>query len=218
MLALVLGYLLFSWGSWKARAELELASRAAELKTELAQALEAQVHTLQADNARLQRTLAIDASARASLEQRLLRQREKLGRLREEAAFYRTLALPVDDARTASTLIEFRLYDQAHSQRRYRFSIWVARVRTDAQHTSAALALKVLGRRHGQALELEAAALGQGARVENFSFANFHRLDGVLSLPQAFEPEAVALELTLQGESSADDRIVRIFPWAVPRV
>ena len=126
--------------------------------------------------------------------------------------------MPAEDGRTASTLVEFKLYHRNQDQRRFRFSIWIARVQTDRQNTSAEMVLKVLGRQEGQMLELDASRLGPGANVDNFSFRHFHRLDGVVTLPAAFEPEAVAVELSLLGEGGADDRTVRIFPWDVPQI
>ena len=217
LLALAGGYALFSWGSIEARAALDAAARAVAVKDELASALETRVKALGAETARLQRQLSVDASAREALVQDLHRQREKLGRLREEVAFFRTLALPADEGRTASTLIEFRLYHPSATPRRFRFSVWLARLQPGGEHTSAELVVKVLGRRGEQTLELEAAELGGGAKIENFSFQHFRRLDGVLTLPPEFEPEAVALELSLLGESSKDDRLVRMFPWTVPQ-
>jgi len=55
------------------------------------------VRTLHLGNARLQRDTTVGVIAREVLEQRLLVQREQIGRLREEHPFYRTLGWPVDE-------------------------------------------------------------------------------------------------------------------------
>ena len=213
---LVAGYVLYSWGALAARAELESATQTAALKQTVAKALGEEVQTLRAENVRLKRERAVSADARRAIDTLLRSQREQIGRLREESAFYRTLALPADDARAASTLLEFKLYHRNRTERRYRFTVWVARVRAEQAETSAELALKVLGRKGGEMLELEGRELGDAAAFEAFAFTNFQRLDGVITLPSQFAPEAVALELSMPGDGEAVDRTVRIFPWTEP--
>jgi hypothetical protein len=80
------------------------------------------VPALHFGNARLQRDTTVGVIAREVLEQRLLVQREQIGRLREEYPFYRTLGWPVDEGGRVSMPVEFKLHHRAHVPRRFWFS------------------------------------------------------------------------------------------------
>lgn len=185
----------------EARAERE------QMETRLAQADETE-QRLREQVAVLARAQEVGQAARENLRQDLLGLQDEIQDLREELAFYRGIVSP-EDGQRGLKIQDFSLAP-GDGPRQFTYSLMLIQALTHDRRVEGRVELSVLGRMDGESHRLELADVADREELA-FSFRYFEGLDGVIELPEGFEPGQVELRVRPSGRnrSPLDER----FDW-----
>lgn len=181
----------------------------AQMRTELeAQLTEAQARTQQVRN-----ELTIEQAARAELEKSLAAIQEELGRTKDHLAFYEQLLPPGPNGAIALRAVELEKQSKALA-----FRVLLMRSGKPTERFTGRLQFVATGKKDGkevtevlqplQSIAKDATAnsplntLGAATSDQDslkLSFDQFQRSQGVLALPEGFEPSAVVVNV-LNGD------------------
>ncbi len=206
--ALWQAYSLGTGSAGYAQEQVLAARAAAELRIE--QLMERNADLLRR-NAELGQSAEIDRVAHEEVRAALVRAEQELAELRQELVFYRNLMAPGENEpglRVEAVSLTPELVADA-----YRYEIVLTQVRGKDRLAQGQLLVRLHGVLDGDARALNLADVTpDGDAALRFRFKYFQTLDGILELPQGFEPQTLELEAvsSVKGIKS----ITRTFDWA----
>lgn len=215
--AIVGGHLLWSGGLSTGRAEALSTQGRRDPARDPNEHLRARIAALEADNEALRRGSGIAERRHASMRRALEQQRSELLELREEVAFFRTLALEPDET-AALTISNFRLRGPTGDGRlHYRLVL----TRTDpegAGEAAGSYSIELVGRDESGLRRLAADTVMTGGPEVPFAFRHYGRLDGTLRLPEGIRPLRVSVRVQVSrlGEEAIELTFERTFEWYSP--
>ena len=212
LFAVASGFVLYEYGQYRGGFN----QRAAERQ---AQALDARIVALNAENDRLRQRIAVletslqvDHEAYDQVEQTLADLQSEIQAQREELAFYRGIVSPPDGA-SGLQIRELELTSGAQSSL-YRLRLVLVQASRHDRRVSGVVSLSVEGAKDGLPVTYTLAELSPGDDASlGFSFRYFQDLEQELVLPQGFVPDRVNVEVSPRGRRAQVIR--RSFDWAV---
>lgn len=162
--------------------------------------LRQQVRFLSEENERLtlkvaksERANAIDQEADSSLQQTIIEREDEIKKLKEDLSFYKSIVDP-DSKQKGIAIREFKL-TQAKKARQYRYRL-VAAQSTSKKAISGDVVIRIQGKEGEAVKTLSWKALSVGKKASpKFRFQYFEKLEGILEVPEGFEPENILIKL-----------------------
>lgn len=184
-------------------------AREAQLQARIEQ-LESAVGQLRLEAASGSRASQIDRDAVRQAQTTLTELQTERARLSKEVNFLRGL---LSAGRGPLHVRNFVLSEEQDGRFRYRLT--VAQALRNIGATEGELRLKVAGKSsNGAQKKLDLAQVSQdGKRGVPLRFVHYQDVDGVIGLPQDFQPESVTIEI--RPKTKGLKRVTEVFQWAL---
>jgi len=187
---------IYEYGRSNARyAESQSASTFEELRERIAQ-LNTQCDELRLQSARYERGSQIDREATQAIQGGIRSLKNELAALEREAAKLRDL---VSDGDTYIEITDYTLLESTPGKRfQYRFTL--SRDAPAPRKVEGEARIRVSGQLHGEHVELTLEEMTDGsAEPHKLGFKHFQEIEGGLSLPAGFTPEALIIDVSPTG-------------------
>lgn len=169
--------------------------------------LEQELEALRLAAAGHERASQIDRDAARRVQQELLELQTERADLRRELALMRGLV-----ASNSSLRIKDLRLTAAEEARSYEYSFTVAQLKEQKRTTQGQILIKVAGLEAGKNRELNLKELTAGAQSSlKMRFRHFQNVKGTVSLPEAFEPQSLIIEVRPQSKGASP--VVQTFDW-----
>jgi hypothetical protein len=197
VLIVLVAWIVLDYGHWRAiYGTMSGSSRLADGASFWASTQEAALdaESLRERVAILERAAQIDSEAYARVQAHVREMQDDILELKEEVEFYRGV---VAAAKKASGLrIHGLRLSGLDAAGHYRYKLVLTNVHKDDKVVSGTVSGQILGTLNGAARTLDMAALvNPGGGALTYSFRQFCRLEGELTLPAGFRPESVRIAL-----------------------
>lgn len=155
----------------------------------------------------------VDQQALESVRQELLEQKTQMAELEEENQFYRNLMAPSGNARGLN--IGTLELSETETPRHFRFKIVMQQLATDHTVLKGTLNVNIVGRENGEIRVVPLSDLSKDVPSANIKlrYKYFQNIEGVLVLPDVFEPERIELVARSSGKKSTT--VEKRFGWLV---
>jgi hypothetical protein len=198
---LIIACALWTWqvyeygGSNAQYAESRSASTFEELRERIA-GLNAECDELRLQSARFERSGQIDREATQSVQGEIRALKNEIAALEREAAKLRDL---VSDGDTYIEISDYTLLESTPGKRfQYRFTL--SRDAPAPRKVEGEASIRVSGQLNGEPVELTQAELTDGStKPHKLGFKHFQEIEGGLSLPAGFTPEALIIDVSPTG-------------------
>ncbi len=169
--------------------------------------LEQEVESLRLEAAGYERASQIDRDAARRVQRDLLALQTERSELRREVALLRGLV-----ASNSSLRIKDVRLSPNSAERSYTYSFTVAQLKEQKSATQGQILIKISGEKNGKAQELELKDLTAGEQTSvKMRFRHFQNVEGTLSLPEAFEPQSLIIEVKPKTKNAKP--IEQAFDW-----
>jgi hypothetical protein len=159
----------------------------------------------------LERSSQIDRQAAEQVQNELGDLQEELQAARDEIEFYRGIVAP-GDGKPGLRIHRFTLSAEGQS-RDFDYDLVLTQLKRNDRYVTGQVGWTISGRREGESEELDLAAVTEtGVAHLDFRFRYFQRLTGVISLPEGFQAEEVALSIKTTGKN-APEPLLQVFDW-----
>lgn len=159
----------------------------------------------------LQRSQVISKQANAQVTQALNEMEAKMLELKEELSFYRSIVSP-SSMEAGLHVQSFRL-EPGEGAGEYLYKLVLTLVRGNNRVARGDIDLIVEGLQDGVPVTLSLKQLSpQGSDRLRFSFKYFQSVEGVIALPEGFEPQRVAIHVT--PNSRRLQSVQQSYDWA----
>lgn len=177
-----------------------------------------QIAFLEAENERLtqqavtlERGQAIAGQATDQVKESLNKMEAELLELKEEISFYRSIVSP-SSMEPGLHVQSFQL-ERGESSRQYLYKLVLTLVRGNDRVARGDVQLRIEGLDNGLPKTLSLAELvPQGSGQLKFSFKYFQSVEGVMVLPEGFEPQRIAI--LIKPTSGRLEPVEATFDWA----
>ncbi len=176
--------------------------------------LDARNHTLEQQIVMLERAQQIDQETYTEVKREHAGLRQKIQELREQLAFYRGIMSPAE-ARAGLQLQDFSV-ERSAEPNQYHFRLVLTQVKKRHPVASGRVSLYVLGKQGGAKKRLSLAEITAGKQNADgiaYRFRYFQTMEGVLTLPEAFEPTAVRIQAMPAGKNAPKNPLEWTFNW-----
>lgn len=160
---------------------------------------------------KLERISQVDRQTAVNLQEDMRKLQDRIYRLKEELEFYQGI---MDSASQVEGLNVQGLHIVPLSQpRSYRFKLILTHVTKSDKVTEGNIEITLEGMQDGSPKELDIGeVIVEKSFKLNYKFKHFKRLEGNVTLPEAFEPNTVSVRLQPRGEG-ASSKEARVFDW-----
>jgi exonuclease VII small subunit len=165
----------------------------------------------------LERAQQIDRKAYDQVKQEHTGLKQKIQDLNEELAFYRGIMSPTE-ARTGLRLQDFTV-ERIGDTDRYHFSLVLTQIKKRHPLARGKVKLYVVGKQGQVVKRLSLADVldsGQKADSLAYRFRYFQTMEGVLNLPDGFEPATVKVQVAPSGKNAPKKPLEWTFNWPAP--
>lgn len=161
--------------------------------------------------AQLEARLHIDRETIGALRGDLAEANARLDELQRELAFYRGVMAP--EEQDAELLLRAPTLVQLSEPRRWRYQLVVQQGARNDTVRKGSLSVTILGTEGAEPAAYPLALLSEELEDNalNLGFRYFQKFDGVLVIPEGFQPRAIALEAALKQPVEAV--VTRRFDW-----
>jgi len=200
------GYFEGMAGQKTAYADIQSLSRELSEKTAKIAELEQQVANLNMGS-------VVDRQASEDVRKEVIALKEELAKLEEDNSFYRNLMAPTGNKR-GLTFGNVELVD-TDSPRVYSYKVVMQQLATNHTPLKGTLSFTVVGRKEGQTVKYTLAQLSDKVTTNTLSlrFKYFQTIEGKLTLPEGFDPEAI--ELVARSVGTDPVTVEKRFGWLV---
>lgn len=161
--------------------------------------------------ATLERGQAIAGEANDEVKDSLNKMEAELLELKEELSFYRSIVSP-SSMEPGLHVQSFQL-EHGESERQYLYKLVLTLVRGNDRVARGEVQIKVEGLDNGLPKTLSLAELvSQGSGQLKFSFKYFQSVEGMMVLPEGFEPQRISI--MIKPTSGRLDPVEATFDWA----
>lgn len=159
---------------------------------------------------KLERISQVDRQTAVNLQEDMRKLQDRIYRLKEELEFYQGI---MDSASKVEGLNVQGLHIVPLSQpRSYRFKLILTHVTKSDKVTEGVIEIMLEGMQDGTPKELDIRdVIIEKSFKLNYKFKHFKRLEGNVSLPEAFEPHTVSVRLQPKGQELS--KVARVFDW-----
>ena len=165
----------------------------------------------------LDRAQQIDREAYDQVKQEHTSLKQKIQDLNEELAFYRGIMSPTE-ARTGLRLQDFTI-ERIGDTDRYHFSLVLTQIKKHHPLARGKVKLYVVGKQ-GQVVKRLSLAdvLDSEEKADSlaYRFRYFQTMEGVLKLPDGFEPGTVKVQVAPSGKNAPRKPLEWTFNWPLP--
>ncbi|MDH3871463.1 MAG: hypothetical protein OEU44_04550 [Gammaproteobacteria bacterium] len=159
----------------------------------------------------LERSSQIDRQATEEVQDELGALQEELHAARDEIEFYRGIVSP-GNGKPGLRIHRFTLSAERQS-RNFDYDLVLTQLKKNERYVTGQVGWTISGKREGVSEELDLAAVSEiGVAHLDFRFRYFQRLTGVISLPEGFHAEEVALSIKTTGKN-APEPLLQVFNW-----
>lgn len=162
----------------------------------------------------LKRTSQVERAAYNHIDQSLKQLQDEVLKLTEELAVYKSIVVHMDSAKGIA-IHNLRMRPEKNENGLFRYQVVLTHFGTDQRVVSGTMDLRVSGTQNGRTSSLSLAELagtrGRKATI-NLEFKNFHRVEGLLRLPEDFTPRYVRVRV--DGQGKRQQAAERTFTWA----
>ena len=176
--------------------------------------LDARNRTLEQQIVTLERAQQIDRETYSEVKREHAGLRQKIQELREQLAFYRGIMSPAE-AKAGLQLQEFSV-ERSAEPNEYHFRLVLTQVKKRHPVARGRVTLYVLGKQGDAMKRLSLAEISAGkddAEGIAYRFRYFQTMEGLLSLPEAFEPTAVRIQAMPSGKNALKNPLEWTFNW-----
>ncbi|MBN1378240.1 MAG: hypothetical protein JXA04_03310 [Gammaproteobacteria bacterium] len=210
LVAIVIGWGCFELGILQAGYQRTASHNEIQEMTEQLGALKTRIEELTEENAQLQSNNAIDATATKQVNQRLDQLNQETLELKEELVFYRSLLSP-SELEPGLQILGVQLVKDAKDNI-YGYKVVLTQRRNRNLFADGVVEMQINGTQEGEAVLLDSKTVLADKKGElKFKFKNFQSLEGQLSLPEGFEPQAILVKVNPRSRSLK--RIERNYEW-----
>jgi len=136
---------------------------------------------------------------------------EELHAARDEIEFYRGIVSP-GNGKPGLRIHRFTLSAERQS-RNFDYDLVLTQLKKNERYVTGQVGWTISGKREGVSEELDLAAVSEiGVAHLDFRFRYFQRLTGVISLPEGFHAEEVALSIKTTGKN-APEPLLQVINW-----
>jgi hypothetical protein len=210
-LAGLLAWWVYDFGKLHGVTELaSLRERYASLSQQNEQVVEVN-SSLREQVAILERSSQIDRQAAEEVRDELGALQEELHAARDEIEFYRGIVSP-GGGKAGLRIHRFTL-SAGRLSRDFDYDLVLTQLKNNDRYVAGQVGWTISGKREGRSDELDLAEVTEtGVAHLDFRFRYFQRLTGVISLPEGFQAEEVALSIKTTGKN-APEPLLQIFDW-----
>ena len=159
---------------------------------------------------KLERISQVDRQTAVNLQEDMRKLQDRIYRLKEELEFYQGI---MDSASKVEGLNVQGLHIVPLSQpRSYRFKLILTHVTKSDKVTEGSIGIKLEGMQNGSPKELDIRdVIIEKSFKLNYKFKHFKRLEGNVTLPEAYEPHTVSVRLQPKGQELS--KVAKVFDW-----
>ncbi len=158
--------------------------------------------------AKIERSEAVDSEAAKQLQKTIIERENEIKKLKEELSFYKSIVDPKSSLKGLG-IKDFSLEDTLVANQ-FKFKL-VATQSSGKKAVKGQLVLRLQGRKEGKPVTLSWKEFGKGKRSPRFKYQYFQKLEGMIELPDGFEPEHVLVKLVPSG--SKVEAIQHSYSW-----
>jgi hypothetical protein len=174
--------------------------------------------SLEAQNRKLRERLVvaeanseIDRNTTAALQKDVERLQDELYRRTRELEFYRGIVSATKDSEGLK--VQGLLLETLSQSGHYRFKLVLTQVAKNDKVAEGTVKVTVHGQQNGAARTFALQDLVQDAPVNlEYRFKHFKRFEGLLRLPEDFQPDSILVQLYPKDKSQA--MVERVFDWS----
>ncbi|WP_188149911.1 DUF6776 family protein [Teredinibacter waterburyi] len=184
----------------------------ARLEQELATS-RVSVEELQQQLANINLGAEVDRQSAESVRQEVIQLKDQLSQLEEENSFYRNLMAPTDNKRGLNFgAVEIVETDKT---RAFGYKVVLQQLATNHELLTGTLTFNIIGRLNGfdATFSLNQLSDSVSEKAIRLRFKYFQTVQGVLSLPEGFEPERI--ELVAKSTGKTPVTVEKRFGWLV---
>lgn len=200
------GYAAFERGRDTVREQYASASTERDRLRAAKRDLESSNMALRERAALLEREAQVERQAYAEVDAHLERLQEEILELKEELAFYRSIA-----ASEQAHALDIRSFDvRRDGGGEYLYRLVLTAAMKNDKVISGTVHLSVSGERGGRPVSLSLGELGEVQGI-GFRLRHFQKIKGRLKLPRDFTPRRVLVQITASGGNQT--KIEKSFDW-----
>lgn len=163
-------------------------------------ALIKKVTRLEKELARNRRALDIDRNAKLDYQRSVTSLENQLADLEQELAFYREIFTSTAEE-SGPQVRGFRITD-FDGARRYQYRLVLTNVTKNDVEADGSVAVEFRGKKDGKEHWVKLSQIAQdGADPLSFKFKHFRRIEGIMELPERFDPRDVYVAVHQNGRS-----------------
>ncbi len=194
------GWALFDYGRYRAGFDSEAALQQLTSLEHRIKAYELETRGLREKIAILEHGKKIDQAAYVSVESNLKALQDELLELKQQINFYQSIVSPADVKKGVRVLsLEFEALDDA---REFRYKLILIRGPRRARQVIGRAKVHLVGVQQGKEVkfpldDLHLSKVGSG----KYRFRYFQEFQGIIALPEGFEPREAVVKLTPSGKT-----------------
>ena len=151
----------------------------------------------------------IDTRANEEVQETVEELQDRIAQLNEEIGFYKGVMVP--DAENKGLRIERLDVRAAGDANQYRYSLLLTQVVDKHDYIAGDVSIQLEGRQGDLEAVLPLADVSERSGSIRFRFRYFQNIDGEMTIPVGFEPQAITVVAQATGRD--DQRLERSFSW-----
>lgn len=168
--------------------------------------------TIYEEMALLRRQVLVDQVAHEELKKQISTLQSELVDAREELAFYQQVVAP-EKLGSDLKIQSFKIVSQKQ-ENQYSYRLILVQTRKRRNMVSGTVDVRFEGQKNGKTLTYALSDIVlEPEKPEKFSFKYFQNLDGIIKLPNGFEPVKIYVKANLKYHKSKKPVIDEVYAW-----